>query len=163
MFQEFNLLNDFDVAGNVALALRLSKETEISDKVSGALQAVGLSSEYLTRKIDELSGGEKQRVAIARAIVKDSKVILADEPTGNLDSGTGESIWNIIKELSKTKLVITVTHDRENAEKYGDRIIEISDGKVISDNGEQPATQGERQTFSPTKKGFQTPFVLKWA
>ena len=161
VFQEFNLLNDFDVAGNIALALRLSKETDISDKVSGALQAVGLSSEYLTRKIDELSGGEKQRVAIARAIVKDSKVILADEPTGNLDSGTGESIWNIIKELSKTKLVIAVTHDRESAEKYGDRIIEISDGKIVSDNGEQPATHGKKYTFSPTKKKLSNAVCFK--
>ena len=161
VFQEFNLLNDFDVYGNVALALRLSKDTEITEKVENALQAVGLSSEYLTRKIDELSGGEKQRVAIARAIVKDCKVILADEPTGNLDSATGESIWNILKNISKSKLVIVVSHDRESAEKYGDRIIEISDGKIISDNGGQPANRGEAQAFSPTKKRLSNAVCLK--
>lgn len=161
VFQEFNLLNDFDVANNVALALRLSKEAEITDKVAAALQSVGLSSDYLTRKIDELSGGEKQRVAIARAIVKDSRMILADEPTGNLDSETGESIWNILKDLSNKKLVIVVTHDRDSAEKYGDRIIEISDGKIISDSGEQPATQEQEKSFSPTRKKLSNAACLK--
>lgn len=154
VFQEFNLLSDFDVAGNVALALKLSGEKNISDKVTSALQSVGLSADYLTRKTDELSGGEKQRVAIARAIVKDSKLILADEPTGNLDSGTGESIWNILKDLSKTKLVIVVTHDRESAEKYGDRIIEIADGRIISDSGEQTASKEQAQGFSSQKKSL---------
>ncbi len=161
VFQEFNLLNDFDVAGNVALALRLSKETEVSDKVTAALQSVGLSADYLTRKIDELSGGEKQRVAIARAIVKDSKIILADEPTGNLDSGTGESIWNILKDLAKTKLVIVVTHDRESAEKYGDRIIEIADGKIISDSGKQPAGAEEEQVFSSKRTSLSNAVCFK--
>ena len=154
IFQEFNLLNDFDVAGNIALALKLSGEKKISDRVTNALQSVGLSTDYLTRKTDELSGGEKQRVAIARAIVKDSKVILADEPTGNLDSGTGESIWNILKDLSKTKLVIVVTHDRESAEKYGDRIIEIADGRIISDSGEQTASKEQAQAFSFQKNSL---------
>lgn len=133
VFQDFNLLNDFNVSGNVALALHLSRNTEINDKVSNALKTVGLSDSYLMRKIDELSGGEKQRVAIARAIIKESKIILADEPTGNLDSATGESIWNIFKELSRSKLVVVVSHDRDSAEKYADRIIEISDGRVIAD------------------------------
>ena len=163
VFQEFNLLNDFDVSGNVALALRLSKETAITEKVTSALAAVGLSSEYLTRKIDELSGGEKQRVAIARAIIKDSKMILADEPTGNLDSETGKSIWSILKDLSSKKLVIVVSHDRESAEKYGDRIIEISDGKIISDNGEQPEAKEETKTFSPTRKRLSFAVCFKMA
>lgn len=161
IFQEFNLLNDFDVAGNVALALKLSGEKKISDKVTNALQSVGLSTDYLTRKTDELSGGEKQRVAIARAIVKDSKVILADEPTGNLDSGTGESIWNILKDLSKTKLVIVVTHDRESAEKYGDRIIEIADGRIISDSGEQTASKGQAQAFTFQKNSLSNAVCFK--
>lgn len=161
VFQEFNLLNDFDVAGNIALALRLSRETGISDKVANALRSVGLSADYLTRKIDELSGGEKQRVAIARAIVKDSKVILADEPTGNLDSETGESIWNILKNLSKSKLVVVVTHDRESAEKYGDRIIEISDGRIISDSGEELASKEAVQVFSLQRKSLSTAVCFK--
>ncbi|MDE7167535.1 MAG: FtsX-like permease family protein, partial [Clostridia bacterium] len=131
------------------------------DKVTAALQSVGLSADYLSRKIDELSGGEKQRVAIARAIVKDSKIILADEPTGNLDSTTGESIWNILKDLSAEKLVVVVTHDRESAEKYGDRIIEISDGKIISDSGEQPESTREAQTFSTPGKGLSPAVCFK--
>lgn len=162
VFQEFNLLNDFNVEGNVALALRLSKEKDVKDKVENALNSVGLSADYLTRKIDELSGGEKQRVAIARAIVKDSKLILADEPTGNLDSGTGESIWNILKDLSKSKLVIVVSHDRESAEKYGDRIIEISDGRIVADNGEQPTVQpDEGQKLSQTRKRLSAGVCFK--
>ncbi|MDE6442311.1 MAG: ATP-binding cassette domain-containing protein [Clostridia bacterium] len=161
VFQEFNLLNDFDVAGNVAIALRLSGEKDISDKVANALLSVGLSEEYLTRKIDELSGGEKQRVAIARAIVKESRIILADEPTGNLDSTTGESIWNILKDLSKSKLVIVVTHDKESAQKYGDRIIEISDGKVLSDVGTQPESTEEVKTFSRQRKSLSNAVCFK--
>ena len=77
-------------------------------------------------------------MAIARAVLKNSKMILADEPTGNLDSKTAKSIWEVIKSLSKDRLILVVTHDRENAFKYGDRVIEISDGQVISDTGSQP-------------------------
>lgn len=85
------------------------------------------------RELDELSGGQKQRVAVARALVKDPEVILADEPTGNLDSETSEQIFELFKEISKKKLVICVSHDAEYAYKYADRIIEISDGRVIRD------------------------------
>jgi len=133
VFQEFNLLKDLNVKENIALALQISKEENIDERIINALLSVGLSEDYLFRKIDELSGGEKQRIAIARAVVKQSKIILADEPTGNLDSETGEAIWNILKSLSTHQLVVIVTHDRESAVKYGDRIIEISDGMVISD------------------------------
>jgi ABC-type lipoprotein export system ATPase subunit len=161
VFQEFNLLNDFDVSGNVCLALQLSKEVNIPDKVTKALQAVELTTDYLTRKIDELSGGEKQRIAIARAIVKDSQMILADEPTGNLDSVTSASIWNILKELSKSRLVIVVTHDRESAEKYGDRIIEIADGQIIADNWKQPISSSEKLPFKPQKQRLLNKVVLK--
>ncbi len=141
IFQEFNLLADFDVRDNVALALQLSKADDVDAKVSKALEQVELNDEYLTRRVDEMSGGEKQRIAIARALIKDSKMILADEPTGNLDSATGESIWNILKDLSRERLVVVVSHDRESAEKYGDRIIEIADGQVVADNGTQPVAE----------------------
>lgn len=161
VFQEFNLLNDFDVSGNISLALQLSKELNIAEKVTKALQEVELTADYLTRKIDELSGGEKQRIAIARAIVKDSRMILADEPTGNLDSGTSTSIWNILKNFSKSKLVIVVTHDRESAEKYGDRIIEIADGQIISDNGKQPTSSTEQLPFEPRKQRLSNKVVIK--
>ena len=80
------------------------------------------------RKVNELSGGQKQRVAIARALIKNPKVILADEPTGNLDSTTGKQVMDLLKEISKEKLVIIVSHDKESANTYGDRIIEIKDG-----------------------------------
>lgn len=149
VFQEYNLLDDFNVKDNIALALQLSKESNIDDKVTSALNQVELNDQYLTRRVGEMSGGEKQRIAIARCIVKDSKMILADEPTGNLDSETGESIWNILKNLSKSKLVVVVSHDRESADKYADRIIEISDGKVIADRGSQPDNeiQVAKQSF----------------
>lgn len=80
-----------------------------------------------------LSGGERQRVAIARAIVKDPEVIIADEPTGNLDSKNSIEVMNIIKSISRDRLVILVTHERELAKFYSDRIIEISDGKIVKD------------------------------
>lgn len=153
IFQEFNLLADFNVRDNVALALKLSKSDNIDAKVTDALKQVELNDSYLNRRIDEMSGGEKQRIAIARAIIKDSKIILADEPTGNLDSATGESIWNILKNLSRDRLVVVVSHDRESAEKYADRIIEIADGQIVSDNGateQQIITQ--QNSFVATKQ-----------
>ena len=154
IFQEFNLLSDFDVKGNVALALRLSGGKDVSEKARQALQKVGLTENYLSRRIGELSGGEKQRVALARAIVKDSRIILADEPTGNLDSGTGESIWNILKELSKTRLVIAVSHDRESAERYADRIVELADGHLCSDSGMQAIVSSSTPTATVASGGL---------
>lgn len=138
IFQEFNLLSDFNAKDNLALALELDQATNSVENLIECLNKVGLKKEYLTRQISELSGGERQRVAIARAVLKNSKMILADEPTGNLDSKTAKSIWELIKSLSKDRLILVVTHDRENAFKYGDRVIEISDGQVISDTGSQP-------------------------
>lgn len=138
VFQEFNLLEDFNVKENVALALKLATVDDADSKVSQALKKVQLNDSYLSRRIHEMSGGEKQRIAIARAIIKDSKIILADEPTGNLDSTTSQTIWEILKELSQDRLVVVVSHDRESADKYADRIIEIADGKIVSDNGKQP-------------------------
>ena len=151
IFQEFNLLDEFNVKDNIALALHLSRGDNIDEKVLAALKQVELNEDYLTRRVDEMSGGEKQRIAIARTIVKESKMILADEPTGNLDAATGESIWNILKEQSKKKLVVVVSHDRESAEKYGDRVIEIADGNVISDNGVNFDNE-VKETFTPQKK-----------
>ena len=84
------------------------------------------------RNINELSGGEKQRVSIARAMIKNPDIILADEPTGNLDSTNSENIFNILKQISYAKLVVVVTHDRDAAYKYGNEVIEISDGTVTN-------------------------------
>ena len=145
IFQEYNLLDEFNVKENIALALQLSKETNIDEKVKDALHQVELTDDYSLRRVGEMSGGEKQRIAIARCVVKESKMILADEPTGNLDSATSESIWNILKKLSQNKLVVVVSHDRESAEKYGDRIIEIADGLIKSDSGATQTDGDERE------------------
>jgi len=131
VFQEYNLLDELSVGENLRLALNLINDENSTDLVSTALEKVGLDG-YYTRKAFELSGGEKQRVAIARAIIKSPSIILADEPTGSLDSNTGEQIIEILKKLSEDKLVVVVSHDRDMAEKYGDSIIEISNGKIAS-------------------------------
>ncbi len=134
VFQEFYLIEEYTVGKNIALALELqgySKE-EIKDKVKDILKQVDLIN-LMNRKPSELSGGQKQRIAIARALIKNPEIILCDEPTGNLDSQTGELILSTLKKLSKEKLIIMVTHDKEFANKYGDRIIELKDGVVIKD------------------------------
>ena len=132
IFQEYNILDDFSVGANIGLALELQGKKADSAQISAILGEVGLL-DYAKRKPNELSGGQKQRIAIARALVKDPEIIMADEPTGALDSGTGKQILETLKELSRRKLVIVVSHDREFAERYGDRIIEMKDGQIISD------------------------------
>ena len=97
------------------------------------LARVGLEK-FGSRKISTLSGGQKQRVAVARAMIKKPKILLADEPTGALDSETGANLFQLLKELSRETLVVVVSHDLDFAQKYGDRIIELSDGKVINDS-----------------------------
>ncbi|HCC04097.1 MAG TPA: ABC transporter permease, partial [Clostridiales bacterium] len=130
IFQEFNLIEDYSVEQNIKLALELQKKEATDDEIERILKKVELT-EVSKRKINELSGGQKQRIAIARAVIKNPEIILADEPTGNLDSQTGEQIWKILKDLSKEKLVIVVSHDKESANIYADRIIEIQDGNII--------------------------------
>lgn len=132
VFQNFNLINHLTVYDNVVLALKLANVKQRKEKVYSALEKVGLRGKE-NKKPTELSGGELQRVAIARALVNNPEIILADEPTGSLDSKTSIEVVNLLKEISKNKLVIMVTHNDEIAEKYSDRIIKLSDGKVISD------------------------------
>ena len=132
IFQEYNILDDFTVGANIGLALELQGKKATNEKITGILSQVEML-EYAKRKPNELSGGQKQRIAIARALVKDPEIIMADEPTGALDSNTGKQIFDTLKELSKTKLVIIVSHDRDFAEQYGDRIIEMKDGNILSD------------------------------
>ena len=132
IFQEYNILDDFTVGANIGLALELQGKKATSEKISDILAQVEML-DYAKRKPNELSGGQKQRIAIARALVKDPEIIMADEPTGALDSNTGKQIFDTLKALSKTKLVIVVSHDRDFAEKYGDRIIEMKDGQIFSD------------------------------
>lgn len=137
VFQEFNLLDNYTVGSNIELALELQGRKASREETDEILRRVELTDSdgntLYDRKINELSGGQKQRVAIARALIKDPRIILADEPTGALDSRTGNALFELLRELSKTKLIVVVSHDRENAERYGDRIIELKDGKIVSD------------------------------
>ncbi len=132
IFQEYNILDEFTVGKNLALALELQGKKADRHTVEKLLEQVGLAG-YYKRKPNQLSGGQKQRVAIARALIKEPEIIMADEPTGALDSNTGKQVMETLKKLSQTKLVIVVSHDREFAEFYGDRIIELKDGHIISD------------------------------
>lgn len=135
IFQNYNLIEDATVFDNVAIVLKMmgiKDKDEIDRRVSYILKRVGIDR-YRNRPAKMLSGGERQRVGIARAIVKNPKIIIADEPTGNLDSRNTIEIMNIIKAISREKLVILVTHEREIAEFYASRIIEIVDGTIISD------------------------------
>lgn len=132
VFQDYNLIEDYNVEENIALALELQKVEGKEEKVKQVLEQVGLGG-YEKRKIKQLSGGQKQRIAIARALVKSPCLILADEPTGNLDSSTSREIYDILKELSKKCLIIVVSHDIDSAEIYGDRIIKMCDGFVSED------------------------------
>lgn len=135
IFQNYYLVEDMTVYDNVSLVLKMlgiKDKEEIKKRVDYCLDKVGMYR-YRNRLASMLSGGERQRVGIARAIVKNPNIIIADEPTGNLDSKNTLEIMNIIKSISKEKLVILVTHEKELANFYADRIINISDGKVISD------------------------------
>ena len=135
IFQNYNLINTMTVFDNVAMVLKMvgiKDEKEIREKVEYALELVGMYR-YRKRYADMLSGGERQRVGIARAIVKNPAIIIADEPTGNLDSANTLEVMNIIKSISREKLVILVTHEENLANFYADRIIRLRDGLVISD------------------------------
>ena len=132
IFQEYNVLDDFTVGANIALSMELQGKKATNKEINEILKQVDLEG-MGSRKPNELSGDQKQRVAIARALVKKPEIIMADEPTGALDSNTGKQVFDTLKKLSATKLVIVVSHDREFAEKYANRIIELSDGHIISD------------------------------
>lgn len=131
IFQDYHLIEDLTVRENIAISLDLREEYNPS-KIEEALKNVDLE-EYGERFPSELSGGQKQRIAIARAIVKKPKIILADEPTGNLDGKMTQLVMNILKEISKQCLVIVVSHNVLDAHSYGDRIIEIENGQIIED------------------------------
>ncbi len=135
IFQNYNLVDNMSVFDNVALVLKMQgvkDKEEIKDKVHYALEMVGMYR-YRNRYADMLSGGERQRVGIARAIVKNPAIVIADEPTGNLDSRNTLEVMNIIKTISKTKLVLMVTHEEKLANFYASRIIRLRDGSVVSD------------------------------
>ena len=131
VFQDFHLLENLSVEDNIKMALSIKNQSN-DELISSILKQVGLEG-YEKRRISELSGGECQRIAIARSLVKNPQIILADEPTGNLDSKTSKQILDILKNISKNNLVIIVSHNLQDAYNYGDRIIELKDGDVIED------------------------------
>lgn len=132
IFQEYNIINSFTVRRNIELALELQNKTPDWDEVDEILDRVGLL-ELADRYPSQLSGGQKQRIAIARALIKHPQVVLADEPTGALDSQTSQEIFTLLKEMSQERLVVCVTHDAACAEKYADRIIRVKEGLIVGD------------------------------
>ena len=156
VFQSYNLIPHMSVLANVEVALALSgiSHQERKEIATSMLKKVGLESE-LQKRPNQLSGGQCQRVAIARALVNNPEIILADEPTGAIDSETSIVIMDLLKEISKTKLVIMVTHNAELATKYADRIITMKDGLVTSDSGveeEEPSAEEEQPAPQARKK-----------
>lgn len=134
VFQSYNLIEDISVRDNLLMPLKIQKisETEYAKRIEDILAYVGLQG-YENHKVCDLSAGQRQRIAIARAIIKKPKVLLADEATGNLDQKNTENILNLFNKISKNCLVILISHDAVAAEKYGDRIITLSDGNVVGD------------------------------
>ncbi len=152
IFQEYNILPEFTVYKNIELALELQGKKATKEEVENLLKQVDLEG-FSKRKPNELSGGQKQKVAIARALVKNPEIIMADEPTGALDSNTGRQVFDTLKQLSKEKLVLVVSHDRDFAEEYADRIIEMKDGEVISDKTKRLSAPEEvKQGFKKVSK-----------
>lgn len=135
IFQSYNLISHQSVLENVKLSLTLANKNtyDMEQKAINALERVGLK-DHIHKKPAELSGGQMQRVAIARALVNDPQILLADEPTGALDSETSIEIMNLLKEIARDKLVIMVTHNKDLAEEYSTRIIGIKDGRIVSDS-----------------------------
>ena len=169
VFQSYNLIPHQTVLSNVELALTLSgiSKAERRRRAAEALEKVGLGDQ-LHKKPNQMSGGQMQRVAIARAIVNDPDILLADEPTGALDTVTSVQIMEILREIAKDKLVIMVTHNPELAEEYSTRIVRLRDGKVIDDSmpfeapkaAEEVVRKTEVKKSKKTSMGFWTAFSL---
>ncbi|MGI6537777.1 MAG: ATP-binding cassette domain-containing protein [Caldicoprobacterales bacterium] len=164
IFQNYHLIPHLSITDNVMLGLALSGESPETrrKKAIEVLTRVGLK-EHIHKKPNQLSGGQMQRVAIARALANDPDIILADEPTGALDTETSIQVLNLIKEIAKDKLVIMVTHNPSLAGNYADRIIEFQDGKVISDsNPYQADTNFTNYKLKRTGMGFGTALKLSY-
>ena len=163
VFQSYNLIPHQTVLANVELALTLSgvSKAERRERAVRALEQVGLGDQ-LTKKPNQMSGGQMQRVAIARALVNDPDILLADEPTGALDSDTSVQIMDILKSISKDKLIIMVTHNPELAETYASRIIRLKDGLITSDSDPYEAKDDADSGFSlkKTAMGYFTALSL---
>lgn len=162
IFQNYNLITHISILENIEMGMTLSGvgSKEKREKALEALKKVGLE-EHAHKKPNQLSGGQMQRVAIARALATDPDIILADEPTGALDSKTSQQIMKLIKEISKDKLVIMVTHNRQLAEEYSTRIVELKDGKLISDSNPIKKVEKDAETFSIRKTAMSFLTALK--
>ena len=165
VFQSYNLITHQTVLSNVELALTISgvSKKERRERAIKALEEVGLKDQ-IHKKPNQLSGGQMQRVAIARALVNNPEIILADEPTGALDTKTSVQVMDILKRISKDKLIIMVTHNAELAEKYSSRIIKILDGKITDDSNpikeEKEEEKPENKNLKKTSMKFFTAIRL---
>lgn len=153
VFQSYNLISHLSVIANVELALSLSgvSKKERHQRALDALSEVGLKDQA-NKKPNQLSGGQMQRVAIARALVNDPDIILADEPTGALDSKTSVQVMNILKKISENKLIIMVTHNADIANEYSNRIITMVDGKITNDNNPYSYTEDQEQQIDKVEQ-----------
>ena len=166
VFQSYNLIGHQTALSNVEIAMTLSgvSKAERKRRAIEVLERVGLK-DHLYKKPSQMSGGQMQRIAIARALVNDPKVVLADEPTGALDSETSVQIMDLLKDIAKERLVIMVTHNPELAQKYSTRIVQVLDGNILSDSNPCEPTEETKQVdiqFTKTKMSFITALVLSF-
>ena len=166
IFQSYNLIGHQTALSNVEIAMTLSgvSKAERKKRAIEVLECVGLK-DHLYKKPSQMSGGQMQRIAIARALVNDPKVVLADEPTGALDSETSVQIMDLLKDIAKERLVIMVTHNPELAQKYSTRIVQVLDGNILSDSNPCEPTEETKQVdiqFTKTKMSFITALVLSF-
>ena len=168
VFQSYNLIPHQTILSNVELALTISEVSrkERHTRAVKALEQVGLG-EHVNKRPNQLSGGQMQRVAIARALVNNPSILLADEPTGALDSETSVQIMDLLKEVAKDRLVVMVTHNPELAHQYATRIVELHDGVILSDSNpvveeEVPKEQAQHRTFGKASMGLLTSLSLSF-
>lgn len=166
VFQSYNLISHQTALSNVEIAMTLSgvSKAERKKRAIEALERVGLK-DHLYKKPSQMSGGQMQRIAIARALVNDPKVVLADEPTGALDSETSVQIMDLLKDIAKERLVIMVTHNPELAQAYSTRIVQVLDGNILSDSNPYEPTQESKQgdiQFTKTKMSYLTALALSF-
>ena len=166
VFQSYNLIGHQTALSNVEIAMTLSgvSKSERKKRAIEALERVGLK-DHLYKKPSQMSGGQMQRIAIARALVNNPKVVLADEPTGALDSETSVQIMELLKDIAKERLVIMVTHNPELAKTYSTRIVQVLDGNILSDSNPYESTEEPKQGdihFTKTKMSFMTALALSF-
>ena len=168
VFQSYNLIPHQTILANVELALTIKGISAIQrrSRAKKSLTEVGLG-DHFNKKPSQLSGGQMQRVAIARALINDPEILLADEPTGALDSNTSTQVMNLLKKIAKNRLVIMVTHDKEQALKYANRIVNIKDGRIISDTRPLRLTDDKtsktNRKIKKTNMSFMTAILLSFS